>query len=126
MLVSIFLSMMVRSQWPKEVVFWKDISSFLTIAGAVVLWLSLILFSIIAKKYEIVLRKKTDWQFMIIAPSGILIFAIIKVYTAVVKGFIKMTFVQSWIAYGVFFLSGILSLIAAYRFYNVVRPKRSD
>ncbi|TES92726.1 MAG: hypothetical protein E3J87_04455 [Candidatus Cloacimonadota bacterium] len=112
------------SQWPKEVVFWKNISSYLTIAGALVLWLSLILFSIIAKKYEIVLRKKTDWQFMIIAPSGILIFAIIKTYAAVIKGFLKMTFIQSWIAYGIFFLSGILSLAAAFRFYNVVKPKK--
>ena len=112
------------SQWPKEVVFWKNISSYLTIAGALILWLSLILFSIIAKKYEIVLRKKADWQFMIIAPSGILIFAIIKTYAAVIKGFLKMTFIQSWIAYGIFFLSGILSLAAAFRFYNVVKPKK--
>jgi len=119
----LFLTIL-QSQWPKEVVFWKDISSFLAIAGALVLWVSLILFSIIAKKYEIVLRKKTDWQFMIIAPSGILVFAIIKTYAAVVKGFLKMTFIQSWIAYGIFFLSGILSLVAAFKFYNVVKPKK--
>ncbi|TET22466.1 MAG: hypothetical protein E3J78_03030 [Candidatus Cloacimonadota bacterium] len=114
----------IQSQWPKEVVFWKNISSFLAIGGAIILWLSLIFLSIIAKKYEIVLRKKTDWQFMIIAPSGILIFAIIKMYAAVVKGFLKMTDIQSWIAYGLFFLSGLLSLIATFRFYNVVKPKK--
>ncbi|TET78664.1 MAG: hypothetical protein E3J41_04050 [Candidatus Cloacimonadota bacterium] len=124
MLKSMLFLTILQSQWPKEVVFWKDISSFLAIAGALVLWVSLILFSIIAKKYEIVLRKKTDWQFMIIAPSGILVFAIIKTYAAVVKGFLKMTFIQSWIAYGIFFLSGILSLVAAFKFYNVVRPKK--
>lgn len=124
MLKSVLFLTILQSQWPKEVVFWKDISSFLAIAGALVLWVSLILFSIIAKKYEIVLRKKTDWQFMIIAPSGILVFAIIKTYAAVVKGFLKMTFIQSWIAYGIFFLSGILSLVAAFKFYNVVRPKK--
>ncbi|MBA7598235.1 hypothetical protein ES703_05247 [subsurface metagenome] len=124
MLKSILFLTILQSQWPKEVVFWKDISSFLAIAGALVLWVSLILFSIIAKKYEIVLRKKTDWQFMIIAPSGILVFAIIKTYAAVVKGFLKMTFIQSWIAYGIFFLSGILSLVAAFKFYNVVKPKK--
>lgn len=114
----------LQSQWPEEVVFWKNISSFLAIGGAILLWLSLILFSIIAKKYEIVLRKKTNWQFMIIAPSGILIFAIIKTYAAVVKGFLKMTIFQSWIAYGIFFLSGILSLAAAFKFYGVVKPKK--
>ncbi len=124
MLKSMLFLTILQSQWPKEVVFWKDISSFLAIAGALVLWVSLILFSIIAKKYEIVLRKKTDWQFMIIAPSGILVFAIIKTYAAVVKGFLKMTFIQSWIAYGIFFLSGILSLVAAFKFYNVVKPKK--
>lgn len=124
MLKSILFLKILQSQWPKEVVFWKDISSFLAIAGALILWVSLILFSIIARKYEIVLRKKTDWQFMIIAPSGILVFAIIKTYAAVVKGFLKMTFIQSWIAYGIFFLSGILSLVAAFKFYNVVKPKK--
>lgn len=124
MLKIILIFTTLPSQWPKEVVFWKNISSYLTIAGALILWLSLIFFSIIAKKYEIVLRKKTDWQFMIIAPSGILIFAIIKTYAAVIKGFLKMTFIQSWIAYGIFFLSGILSLAAAVRFYNVVKPKK--
>jgi len=124
MLNTILCFLTLQSQWPKEVVFWKNISSFLTIGGALILWFSLILFSIIAKKYEIVLRKKTDWQFMIIAPSGILIFAIIKMYAAVMKGYLKMTDVQSWIAYGVFFLSGLLSLIAAFRFYNVVKPKK--
>ncbi len=124
MLTMTLFSISLHSQWPQEVVFWKDISSFLAIAGALILWLTFILFSVIAKKYEIVLRKKTDWQFMIIAPSGILIFAIIKAYAAVVKGFIKMTFIQSWIAYGIFFLSGILSLVAAFRFYNVVKPKK--
>ncbi len=121
-LLMLFASL--TSQWPSEVVFWKNISSFLLIGGAIILWLSLILFSVVAKKYEIVLRKKTDWQFMIIAPSGILIFAIIKAYAAVVKGFLKMTITQSWIAYGIFFLSGILSLVAALRFYNVVKPKK--
>jgi len=124
MLKTVFMFHLLFLQWPKEVVFWKNISSFLMIIGAIVLWLSLIFFSIIAKKYEIVLRKKTDWQFMIIAPSGILIFAIIKAYAAVVKGFLKMTFVQSWVSYGIFFLSGILSLVAAIRFYNVVKPKK--
>jgi hypothetical protein len=112
------------SQWPKEVVFWKNISSYLAIGGAIILWVSLILVSIIAKKYEIVLRKKTNWQFMIIAPSGILIYAIIWAYAAVAKGFLKMTDIQSSIAYGIFFLSGLLSLIAAFRFYNVVKPKK--
>lgn len=112
------------SQWPQEVVFWKNISSYLAIGGAIILWVSLILVSIIAKKYEIVLRKKTNWQFMIIAPSGILIYAIMRAYAAVVKGFLKMTDMQSWIAYGIFFLSGILSLFAAFRFYNVVKPKK--
>jgi len=124
MLTMTLFSISLYSQWPQEVVFWKDISSFLAIAGALILWLTFILFSVIAKKYEMVLRRKTDWQFMIIAPSGILIFAIIKAYAAVVKGFIKMTFIQSWISYGIFFLSGILSLVAAFKFYNVVKPKK--
>ena len=122
--MTILYYLAIQSQWPKEVVFWKNISCFLAIVGAVILWLSLIFLSIIAKKYEIVLRKKTGWQFMIIAPSGILIFAIIKMYAAVVKGFLKMTDIQSWIAYGLFFLSGLLSLIATFRFYNVVKPKK--
>ena len=109
---------------PQYVVNWKFIASIITIVGAIILWLALLFMSIIAKRYEQVLHKKTDWQFVMVAPSGILIYAIIQAYSLIVVGNLKMTDIETWISYGFFFVSGILSLLGTYRFYNVVMPRK--
>lgn len=109
---------------PQYVVNWKMISALFTIVGAIILWLGLVFFAIIAKRYEQVLMKKTNWQFIMIAPSGILLYAVIQAYSLMVVGNLKMTDMQTWISYGFFALSGLLSLIGAYRFYNVVKPHK--
>ncbi len=100
------------------------IPNYLLVLGAVMLWLAFIFLGIIARRYEIVLGEKTNWQFMIIAPTGILIFAIIQLIFCGIGG--KMMLPKggiNYLAYGLFFLSGILSLIANLRFYGVARGK---
>ncbi len=109
---------------PPYVIMWKTISSIMTIVGAIILWLALLFIAIIAKRYEQVLMKKTNWQFIMLAPSGILIYAVIQAYSMIVLGNLKMTDMQTWISYGFFMISGLLSLIGAYRFYNVVKPHK--
>ncbi|MFO8061921.1 MAG: hypothetical protein R6U31_03245 [bacterium] len=113
-----------QSGIPQYVNNWKFISSIFTIAGAIILWLALVFFAIIAKRYEQVLMKKTNWQFIMIAPSGILIYAVIQAYSLLIVGNLKMTDAQTWAGYIFFALSGLLSLIGAYRFYNVVKPHK--
>jgi len=119
-----FIFSILGSVWPPEVVHWRSLSSYTTIVGALILWLTFLFFGIIAKRYEMVLRKKTQWQFIMLAPSGILIYAFIKFYNSVILGYLKLGDIWALIGYGLFFLSGIFSLMGAIRFYNVVSPKR--
>ncbi len=125
MMKLIILSQIVNQTGiPQYVLNWKMISAMLTVAGAIILWLALVFIGIIAKRYEQVLMKKTNWQFIMIAPSGILLYAIIQAYSLMVIGNLKMTDMQTWISYGFFVLSGLLSLIGSYKFYNVVKPHK--
>jgi len=100
------------------------IPNYLLVLGALLLWLAFIVLGIIARRYEIVLSERTNWQFMIIAPTGILVFAIIQLIYCGFGG--KMMLPKqgvNYIAYGLFFLSGVLSLVASVRFYQVTRGK---
>jgi hypothetical protein len=98
------------------------IPNYLLVLGAVLLWLAFIVLGIIARRYEIVLGEKTNWQFMMIAPTGILFFALIQLYFCGLGG--KMMMPKggvNYFAYGLFLLSGILSSIANMRFFKVTR-----
>jgi hypothetical protein len=98
------------------------IPNYLMVLGAVLLWLAFIVMGIIARRYEIVLGEKTNWQFIMIAPTGILFFALIQLYFCGLGG--KMMLPKgdmNYIAYGLFLLSGVLSLFANIRFYKVTR-----
>jgi len=108
----------------KELSLWSSLSSVLTILGTIVLWITFMIMGFIARKYELVLHKQTDWQFMVIAPSGILLYSLISAYAFLLKGSIKMNTIETWIAYSLFALSAILTLMGVYKFHNVVNPKR--
>jgi hypothetical protein len=98
------------------------IPNYLLVLGAVLLWLAFIVLGIIARRYEIVLGERTNWQFMVFAPTGILLFALIQLYYCGFGG--KMMLPkggQNYLAYGLFLISGILSLIANFRFYKVTK-----
>lgn len=118
------LVLITQTGIPKYVTDSKMLSSALTIIGAVLLWFSLFLVGIIAQRYEKVLHKKTDWQFIMISPTGIIVYAIIQAYSLIIVGNLKMTDIQTWIGYFFFFLSGVLSLIGSLKFYNVVKPHK--
>lgn len=100
------------------------IPNYLLVLGAILLWLAFIFLGIIARRYEIVLGERTNWQFMIIAPTGILIFALVQMIFCGIGG--KMMLPKggiNYLAYGLFFLSGILSLAANLKFYGVTKGK---
>jgi uncharacterized membrane protein YozB (DUF420 family) len=100
------------------------IPNYLLIAGAVILWLAFITLGIIARRYEIVLAERTGWQFMMAAPTGILIFAIIQLFYCGIGG--RMMLPKggiNYVAYGFFLISGLLSLSANLRFFRVTRGK---
>ena len=100
------------------------IPNYLLVLGAVLLWFAFIVLGIIAKRYEIVLGERTHWQFMIVAPTGILLFAVIQLIYCGIGG--KMMLPKggiNYIAYSLFLVSGVLSLAANLRFYKVTRGK---
>ena len=100
------------------------IPNYLLILGAAILWLAFVVLGIIARRYEIVLGERTDWQFMIVAPTGILAFAVIQLIYCGVGG--NMMLPKGGINYGaylLFLVSGSLSLLANYRFYRVTKGK---
>ncbi|KPJ71408.1 hypothetical protein AMJ52_08575 [candidate division TA06 bacterium DG_78] len=100
------------------------IPNYLLVLGALLLWLAFIVLGIIARRYEIVLAERTRWQFMIFAPTGILLFAVIQFLYCGIEG--KMMLPKGgvdYIAYGLFFLSGVLSLVANVRFFKVTKGK---
>jgi hypothetical protein len=108
---------------PEEITKMASLNSWVMITAAIFLWITFVRFGIVAKRYERVLRKKTEWQFIIIAPSGILVYAVLQLFS-VFQGNLKMPGDIGRIAYSLFFLSGILSLLGALRFRRVVSPKR--
>jgi hypothetical protein len=108
--------------YDNEYLWYVTITNLVSIAGSVLLWVTCVLFGLIARKYEIVLRKKTNWQFMIFAPSGILVFAVIQIIAYSTQ--VKLNVLQSWIAYAFFLLSGALSLLGAMKFKQVVTPAK--
>lgn len=108
--------------YDNEFLWYVTVTNLVTIAGSILLWVTCVLFGLIARKYELVLRKKTDWQYMIFAPSGILVFAVIQIIAFASQ--VKLNVMQSWIAYAFFLLSGLLSLLGAMKFKKVVTPAK--
>ena len=98
--------------------------NYFLILGAAVLWFAFIILGIIARRYEIVLGERTDWQFMIIAPTGILAFAVIQLIFCGIGGNMMLPKGGiNYIAYLAFFVSGSLSLWANYKFYRVTKGR---
>ena len=106
--------------YDNEYLWYVTVTNLVSIAGSVLLWVTCVLFGLIARKYEIVLRKKTNWLFMVLAPFGILVFAVIQIIAYASQ--VKLNVLQSWIAYTFFLLSGALSLLGAMKFKQVVTP----
>jgi hypothetical protein len=106
--------------YDNEYLWYVTATNLVSIAGSILLWVTCVLFGLIARKYEIVLRKKTNWLFMVLAPFGILVFAVIQIIAYASQ--VKLNVLQSWIAYAFFLLSGALSLLGAMKFKQVVTP----
>ncbi|MGB7054154.1 MAG: hypothetical protein WBE28_02395 [bacterium] len=98
--------------------------NYFLILGAAVLWFAFFILGVIARRYEIVLGERTDWQFMMAAPTGILAFAIIQlIYCGIGGNMMLPKGGINYIAYLLFLVSGSLSLWANYKFYKVTKGK---
>ncbi len=91
------------------------------IVGGLLLWGTFVFVALIARRYEMVLHKKTKWQYMLIAPSGILIYVLLSA-VAYSQAKLMMPSFQRWIAYAAFLFSGLFSLGGALQFFQIIAP----
>lgn len=91
------------------------------ILGGLFLWATFVFLALIARKYEIVFHKPTKWQYMLIAPSGILLYVVLSA-VSYSQARIIMTDFQRWVAYSAFLMSGLFSLGGALQFMQIVLP----
>jgi len=100
------------------------LKTWIAIIAAVLLWLSFVFLGLAARNFGKVLRKVTEWQFLIIAPSGIIIYAIIQASQLISEGKYRLTGTIGYIAYGLFFISSVITVIGIFRFYRILSPKK--
>jgi hypothetical protein len=93
------------------------LTTFLSIAGGLLLWLGFFLVGLIARKYERTFARRTNWQFLALAPSGILIYTIWQGVAYIQRGSFSVT--EQWINYALVLISGVLCLWGAGAFRKV-------
>ncbi len=76
--------------------------------GALFLWLAFIIIALVAQRFETLSEQKTYWRWLMIAPVGILIYAIIQVQDFIREG--RLTDFWSWPAFLALFISGLACL----------------
>jgi hypothetical protein len=73
--------------------------------GGALLWLAFFIIALVARRFETLTGQKTYWQYLMAAPVGILIYAIIQVTDFIVSG--RLTDFWSWPAFLALFISGL-------------------
>lgn len=93
------------------------LTTFLSVAGGLLLWWGFFAVGMIARKYERTFARRTNWQFLALAPSGILIYTIWQGIAYIQKG--KFSVTEQWINYILVLISGVFCLWGAYAFKKV-------
>lgn len=93
------------------------LTNILSLLGGILLWSTFIIFGFVARRYEILFKKKTEWKVLVVAPSGILVYVLIQIYAYVDHG--PLTSTEQMVAYPLVILSGLLCIYGAYRFKKV-------
>jgi hypothetical protein len=105
---------------PFEEFLFLRLSSYILLGAVFLLWISFLLAGIIAYRFEKVLRIKTGWLFIMIAPTGLFLYALFSLYAAF-QGKVKLSPQESLISYFLFFLGGILTFLSLNRFLKIVK-----
>ncbi|MBN1150515.1 hypothetical protein JXA84_04755 [candidate division WOR-3 bacterium] len=119
------VSLLITAQGlPPDVQNLWTIKTWILVASALFLWLAFVLLGLAARNYEKVLRQTTEWQFLVAAPSGILIYAVIQAILLVTAGKYRLVGLTGYIGYGLFLVSAVITLIGTLRFYEVIKGKK--
>lgn len=119
------ISLLITAQGlPPDVQNLWTIKTWILVVSALLLWLAFVLLGIAARNYEKVLRQVTEWQFLVVAPSGILIYAVIQGVLLITAGKYRLVGWTGYIGYSLFLVSAIITLIGTLRFYGVIKGKK--
>ncbi len=96
----------------------------LLVLSSVLLWLTFVFLGLIAKRYQIVLRTSTRWHFMVIAPLGMLLAALVQLYVFVIKSASVLKETESWTVSILILVSSLGTLWGAWHFHSVISRKK--
>ena len=96
-------------------------SSWISLAGGLVLWAAFLEMALIAKKFEVVFGRHSRWEAMALAPSGLALYSLLAV---VGLGGLNQAAARE-AAYWILFVSGLLCAWSARRFWLLLRSLES-
>jgi len=104
-----------------ETSFTKGLFDFLSITGALLIWLAFFLMGVIARRYESVFQKWTGWKPLMAAPSGILVYvAIISAHLIAPMANESSQGLLDGVAYGCLLVSAVTCLALTERYRKVM------
>lgn len=77
--------------------------------GGLVLWAVFFLIALIARRFQVLAEQKTYWEWLMVAPVGILIYDLVLDWNYITEKNITST-IATWSAFGPLFLSGVACL----------------
>jgi len=114
--------MVVPALTALEQFIYVDLTNVLSVLGGLFLWFVFITFALVSKRYSNLFGAKTKWHFLFLAPSGLLIYALIQAYAYGLRG--SMTPTENLISYSLLTISGIMTIAAAEKFLDLTEKLR--
>lgn len=93
------------------------VSNIISVLAALLLWIAFVFFGILSKRYEQVFKTPTNWELLMLAPTGILAFALIQAYAYATAG--TMTEAQAWVGHFSVIVSSLACLYGTLTFRAV-------
>ncbi len=85
--------------------FFASFTDTITTFGAILLWAAFFVIALVARRFETLSEQKTYWQYLMAAPAGILIYAVLQVQDFIRNG--SLSDFWSWPAFLALFISGV-------------------
>lgn len=87
------------------------------IVGSMLLYIAFMVNGVIAKRYQKMHNIDTKWEFMMLAPSGLLVYTILQ-FRAYMPGELSQT--AEWVCCALILLSGVLCVVGELNFRKVI------
>jgi len=94
--------------------FFIDWTNAAAVAGGILLWIAFVFIALVARRFEALTQQRTFWWAMLVAPSGIVVYALIQAYGFLVRG--RMTPDEQLIGFLVLFASAVLCTALVFLF----------